>query len=49
MGAIDFEDLKRHVGHKITCVTYGNPAENVSVECEDCSEVIISFSRDDEE
>jgi len=38
-----FEDLRRHIGHKIVCVMYGDDAENVSLECEDCYEVLISF------
>lgn len=45
MSAFDFEDLKRHVGHKIVCVTYGpkkNPA-NVAIECEKCGEVLLDF------
>jgi phosphopentomutase len=52
MSALDFEDLKRHVGHRIECVTYGNPAVNVAVECVDCNEVLMDFDKypeDDED
>jgi len=50
MGAWDYEDLKRHVGHEIVCVTYGDgpndqsPA-NVAVECETCNEVLLDFDK----
>jgi len=53
MSALDFEDLKRHVGHKIVCVHYHNPpwniddstplCENVAIECETCNEVLMDF------
>lgn len=49
MGAYSYQDLRRHVGHRMVCVAYGDvdsPA-NVAVECEDCHEVIISFDRKD--
>lgn len=42
MGAHSYEDLIRHVGHKIVCVKYAD-GQNVAVECEDCYEVIIDF------
>ena len=44
MAAHSFEDLKNHVGHKIVCVGYGNPIENVAVECETCGEVLQDFN-----
>lgn len=47
MGVINFLDLKRHVGHKFDCVTYGQN-DNVSLECLTCSEVIIDFESDEE-
>lgn len=47
MGASSYEDLKRHVGHKVECVVYGDDA-NVSVECVTCNEVIIDFDREDD-
>lgn len=55
MGANNFDDLKRHIGHKIVCVCYGNPphkiddsspiCENVSVECETCNEVLLDYDK----
>jgi len=47
MGAYDFNDLKRHIGHRIVCVPYGRPPANVSVECEDCNEVLLDYDRSD--
>lgn len=43
MSALDYKDLSRHVGHNVQCVQYGK--QNVSVECEDCSEVLFDFDR----
>lgn len=50
MGAHDYEDLKRHIGHKIVCVAYGTgeneqSPENVAVECETCNEVLMDFDK----
>jgi hypothetical protein len=48
MGASNFEDLKRHIGHRIVCVGYGMKGGeliNVSVECNDCSEVLLTFDK----
>jgi hypothetical protein len=39
----EYESLKNHVGHNIECVTYGD--ENVSIECIDCNEVLIDFTK----
>lgn len=39
MGAHSYEDLKKHVGHKIVCVTYGDA--NVAVECETCNSQLL--------
>ena len=51
MGAHSFEDLKRHIGHDLECVSYsfipefeGDPA-NVAVECMTCGEVLLDFDR----
>lgn len=35
--------LKKHRGHKVSIVSYGNydDPENISLECEDCGEVIL--------
>lgn len=38
-----FAKLMRHVGHTISCVSYGdmeNPVD-VCIECEDCCEVLV--------
>ena len=54
MGAHSYEELKRHIGHKIKCVMYaadykekGDPA-NVAVECWTCNEVLLDFDKPDE-
>lgn len=47
MSAIDYQDLLRHVGHEIVCVTYAG-GENVAIECEDCNEVLLDFNRDED-
>jgi len=45
MAAHDFEDLKKHIGHRIECVYYGDPEHpaNVAIECTDCNEVLLDF------
>ena len=48
MSAFNFEELKRHIGHDIECVVYGGNA-NVAIECVTCSEVLLSYDRDEEE
>ena len=48
MAAHTFKDLSQHVGHDIVCVTYGDPAENVAIECETCNEVLLDFDKEDE-
>ena len=45
MSVTSYEELKWHIGHKIECVRYGHNAENVALECVDCSEVLISFDK----
>lgn len=45
MGFDYFEWMKRHVGHHITCVYYGdsvNDPDDVCIECETCNEVLFS-------
>jgi hypothetical protein len=37
----EYERLFSHVGHHIECARYGT--DSVSIECEDCNEVIISI------
>lgn len=38
------EKLKRHVGHDLTCVWYGdiNAPRDICIECLDCNEVLVS-------
>jgi hypothetical protein len=45
MSVNDFDTLVTHVGHAVTCVTYGDPAVNVAIECEDCNEILLDFDR----
>jgi hypothetical protein len=47
-----YDLLLEHTGHKIACVFYGpNKAgaqnENVAIECEDCSQVLVDFDKED--
>lgn len=46
-----FEVLKPHIGHKLSCVQYGEPDDvrDICIECEDCHEVLISAETFDEE
>ncbi len=48
MSAFNYDELKRHVGHKIVCVTYGE-GQNVAIECEDCNEVLLDYDKDETE
>jgi len=46
MGAWSFEELRRHIGHEITCTAYSDllgHVYNVAVECENCNEVLLDF------
>ena len=49
MGAWNYTELRRHIGHKIVCVCYTDDAkiapDNVAIECEDCNEVLFDFDR----
>ena len=48
MSVNNFAELHAHAGHHIVCVEYGNKETgcvNVSLECEDCGEVLIDFDR----
>ncbi|TRZ51292.1 MAG: hypothetical protein D4S01_05105 [Dehalococcoidia bacterium] len=50
MSAHSYNDLRAHIGHKIACVCYGadgEDPENIALECEDCSEVLVSFNKGD--
>jgi hypothetical protein len=46
MENIQYQKIKEHIGHKIECVYYGNYMQNVSIECIDCMEVIISEDKE---
>lgn len=46
MSCNSFKELMKHRGHEIRVVSYGSPAENVSVECETCGEVLLDFDSD---
>ena len=48
MSAFNYDELKRHAGHKITCVTYGE-GQNVAIECEDCNEVLLDYDKNETE
>ena len=43
MSVSNFKELMAHIGHEIVCVTYDG--ENVSLECEDCCEVLLDFDK----
>lgn len=44
------EKLKDHVGHAVVCVGYGqDEIVNISVECEDCNEVLFDIDADEPE
>ena len=51
MGAHSFEDLKKHYGHDVVVMLYGdnNDPQNVSIECLDCNEVLVDFDKTEEE
>lgn len=44
-----FYKFKEHIGHKIECVCYGTgkAIRNVSIECVDCSTVLVDADSDD--
>lgn len=45
-----FNKLSEHIGHNIVIVKYVvdevSPAINISIECEDCAEVLIDFEEE---
>ena len=43
MGVSNYIELKAHEGHKIVCVSYAD--QNISLECEDCNEVLLDFDK----
>lgn len=42
-----YKDLSEHKHHRIVCVAYGFGGEdiNIAIECETCSEVLLSADR----
>lgn len=44
MSVNNYKDLLVHKNHKIVCVTYGKD-DNVSIECETCNEVLVSYDK----
>ena len=49
MSVNTFRELCEHVGHNVECVTYGDPAVNVALECMDCKEVLVDFDNKEDE
>ena len=47
MSVNNYEELSRHIGHKIVCVGYGN--QNVAIECETCNEILLDFDKGEED
>lgn len=47
MSVHDYKSLRVHAGHKIVCVVYGEE-HNVSIECQDCNEVLLDFENEDD-
>ena len=46
----EFQKLLWHAGHHIVCVPYGNEESgvvNMSIECEDCGEVLYDINKPD--
>ena len=46
------EKLKRHIGHKVVCVAYGDDPQNpvnISIECKDCNEVLFDIDAPSDE
>jgi transcription antitermination factor NusG len=39
-----YSDLKKHIGHKISVVSYGN-GENIAIECDDCNTILVVFKK----
>jgi len=47
MSVNSYQELRKHIGHKIACVCYGdkdtqNP-DNIAIECETCNEVLQDY------
>jgi hypothetical protein len=48
MSVMNMGELAQHIGHDIVIVSYGEPVEEVCIECETCNEVLISLRDGDE-
>lgn len=46
MSVLSYEELKTHLGHKVSLVVYGKEKE-ICLECEKCKEVLLSFTPQD--
>jgi len=44
-----YNKLKEHLGHNIECASYGKDLENISIECTDCNEVLVSHDKEPED
>ncbi len=52
---MNYQELKKHIGHRIVCVGYAlknletgkreSDYQNIAIECEDCNEVLCSFDK----
>ena len=48
MSAMNYEDLENHIDHKLIIVKYEGKdkyGKGIAIECEDCNEVLIDYSR----
>lgn len=50
MSAHNYNELIRHVNHRLECIVYGNEdnednEDNVVIECIDCCEVLLDFNK----
>jgi len=45
MSVGNFKELEAHKGHKIVCVSYGLPIQNIAIECEDCNEILLDYDK----
>ena len=48
MSAQNYSDLAVHFGHSLTVALYGE-GDNIAIECEECSEVLLDFDNEDED
>ena len=50
MSVNNYEELRKHIGHKIVCVCYMKKGtiepKNVAIECETCNEVLLDFDKE---